>query len=53
MKPVLFLAFLALGPALADQFPVQPPAASDTVAQRSGTAPPAAQQDADQPWWGR
>jgi hypothetical protein len=39
MKPVLLLAFLALGPALADQFPILPRAASEAVAQRSGTTP--------------
>jgi hypothetical protein len=33
MKPVLFLAFLALGPALADQLPLIPAASvPDTVA---------------------
>ena len=31
MKPILLLAFLALGPALADQFPVTTPA-SDPIA---------------------
>ena len=39
MKPVLLLAFLALGPALADQFPILPRAVSEAVAQRSGTTP--------------
>jgi hypothetical protein len=32
MKPILLLAFLALGPALADQFPVSRPA-SDPIAE--------------------
>lgn len=32
MKPVLLLAFLALGPALADQSPLMTPAASTTEA---------------------
>ena len=39
MKAVLLLAFLALGPALADQFPVLPRAVSEAVTQRSGAAP--------------
>jgi hypothetical protein len=39
MKPALFLAFLALGPALAEQLPVLPRAPSEAVAQRSGTDP--------------
>lgn len=38
MKAALLLAFLALGPALADQFPLLPRAASE-VAQRSGATP--------------
>jgi hypothetical protein len=42
MKPVLLLAFLALGPALAEQFPILPRAASEAVAQRSGTTLPTA-----------
>lgn len=53
MKPVLLLAFLALGPALAEQFPVLPPTApgvADAVVQRSGTAPPAAQREAERLW---
>jgi hypothetical protein len=39
MKAVLLLAFLALGPALADQFPVLPRAASEAMAQSTGTTP--------------
>lgn len=39
MKAVLLLAFLALGPALANQFPVLPPAASDAVARSGATLP--------------
>jgi hypothetical protein len=31
MKPILLLAFLALGPALADQFPVTRPASDPAV----------------------
>ena len=40
MKPALLIAFLALGPALAEQFPVLPRAASDAVVRQSGTALP-------------
>jgi hypothetical protein len=50
MKPALLLAFLALGPALAEQFPVVPRAVSDAVAQSSGTTPPAAPRDAERFW---
>lgn len=50
MKPVLLLAFFALGPALAEQFPVLPRAASDAIAQQSGTTPPAAPRDAERIW---
>ena len=50
MKPVLFLAFLALGPALAEQFPVLPRAASEAVAQRSGTTPLPVPDDAAPIW---
>ena len=42
MKPILLVAVLALGPALAEQFPPPPQtaaAAADTLAARSGTAP--------------
>lgn len=52
MKPVLLLAFLALGPTLAEQFPVVPRTASDVVAQRSGIAPPAAPREAERVWLG-
>jgi hypothetical protein len=52
MKPILFLALLALGPALAEQFSVAPPrlapAAAD-AAQASGTAP-VPQVDAERTW---
>jgi hypothetical protein len=53
MKPILLLSFLALGPALAEQFPVLPriaASATDAVAQPSGTAPPAAQREAQRIW---
>jgi len=53
MKPVLLLAFLALGPALAEQFPVVPnltPGASDALAQGSGTTPQAAPRAAERIW---
>jgi hypothetical protein len=50
MKPVLLLAFLALGPALADQFPVLPRAASEAVAQRPGTTPLSAPGDMEPIW---
>ena len=52
MKPILFLALLALGPALAEQFPVTPPrhaAVAADAAQASGTAP-APQVDAERTW---
>lgn len=49
MKPVLLLAFLALGPALAEQFSVLPRTVSETVAQRSG-APLTAPADAGPNW---
>lgn len=49
MKPVLLLAFLALGPALAQQFPVLPRTVSEAVAQRAGT-PLAAPADAESIW---
>lgn len=39
MKAILLLAFLALGPALADQFPVLPRAASEAMAQSAGATP--------------
>jgi hypothetical protein len=49
MKPILLIAFLALGPALADQFPAFPPGfAPETAAmlnQRRGAVPPAARLD--------
>ncbi|HMG53102.1 MAG TPA: hypothetical protein VK601_06465 [Kofleriaceae bacterium] len=49
MKPILLIAFLALGPALADQFPAFPPGfAPEAVAvlsQRPGAVPPAARLD--------
>jgi hypothetical protein len=48
MKPVLLLAFLALGPAFAQQFPVLPRTVSE-VAQRAGT-PLAAPADAEPIW---
>jgi hypothetical protein len=53
MKPVLLLAFLALGPALAQQFPVVPnlaPGISGALAQRSGTTPQAAPREAERIW---
>jgi hypothetical protein len=50
MKAVLLLAFLVLGPALADQFPVLPRAASDAVVQRSGTTPLPAPGDVERIW---
>jgi len=50
MKPILFLAFLALGPALAEQFPVLPGAASEAMAQRTGTTPQAAPREAERIW---
>lgn len=49
MKPALLLAFLALGPALAEQFPVLPRATAEAIAQRAGTAPLPAS-DADRIW---
>ena len=49
MKPVLLLAFLALGPAFAQQLPILPRTVSETVAQRSGT-PLAAPADAEAIW---
>lgn len=39
MKAVLLLAFLALGPALANQFPLLPRAASEAVARSGATLP--------------
>ena len=39
MKAVLLLAFLALGPALADQFPLLPRTASEAVARSGATLP--------------
>ena len=53
MKPVLLLAFLALGPALAEQFPLLPriaAATSDAAALRSGIAPPVAPREAERIW---
>jgi hypothetical protein len=50
MKPVLFLVLLALGPALAEQFPVAPRAASEAVALRSGATPRPAPDDAELIW---
>jgi hypothetical protein len=50
MKPVLLLAFLALGPALAEQVPIVPPVVSDAVAQSSSTAPAAAPREAERIW---
>ncbi|HEX3759831.1 MAG TPA: hypothetical protein VHW23_14050 [Kofleriaceae bacterium] len=53
MKPVLLLALLALGPALAEQFPLLPrPAAAalDTVAPRAGTAPPTVRPEVERLW---
>jgi len=49
MKPILLLAFLALGPALAEQFPVLPhiAAAGPDAVQRAGTAPPLAPTEAE------
>ena len=42
MKPVLFIVFLALGPALADQLRVVPPLCADATAAPGalGTAEP-------------
>jgi hypothetical protein len=45
MKPILLLAFLAVGPALADQFPLTAPASDplvDAVAPAASDAPAAA-----------
>jgi hypothetical protein len=50
MKPLLFLAFLALGPAFAEQFPIVPRVVSDAVAQSAGTAPTAAPREAERIW---
>jgi hypothetical protein len=53
MKPILLLAVLALGPALAEQFPAPPrtaAAARDVVEPRSGTTPPPPLTDADRRW---
>jgi hypothetical protein len=53
MKPVTLLAFLALGPALAEQFPVAPhfaPAASDALAQRSEHTPQTAPRELERLW---
>lgn len=50
MKPILLLAFLALGPALAEQFPALPRAMSDAIAQSSGTAPPTTPPEAERVW---
>lgn len=53
MKPVLLLAFLALGPALAEQFPLLPRIAAGSLAaaaQRPGTAPPAGQREVERLW---
>jgi hypothetical protein len=53
MKPALLLAFLALGPALAEQFPAVPriaPTASDAAAQRSEAASPVAPREAERIW---
>jgi hypothetical protein len=49
MKAVLLLAFLALGPALADQFPLLPRATSEAVA-RSGATPLAMPDNAEPIW---
>ena len=50
MKAVLLLAFLALGPALADQFPVLPRATLEAVAQSSGATPLAVPDHAEPIW---
>jgi len=50
MKPLLFLAFLALGPALAEQVPIVPRVVSDAVVQSAGTAPAAAPREAERIW---
>lgn len=52
MKPILLLAFLALGPALAEQFPVVPnlTPAADALAQRSGTMLQTAPREAERIW---
>jgi hypothetical protein len=50
MKPALLIAFLALGPALAEQFPVLPRATSEAVARRSGTTLPTIPGDVDPIW---
>ncbi|HEX3476236.1 MAG TPA: hypothetical protein VHT91_14520 [Kofleriaceae bacterium] len=49
MKAALLLAFLALGPALAEQFSVLPRTVSEVVAQRSDS-PLAAPADAEPIW---
>src|SRR5439155_26231205 len=38
MKPILFLALLALGPALAEQFPVTPPRLAPAAADAARTS---------------
>lgn len=53
MKPILLLAFLALGPALAEQFPLAPnlaPATADALALRSGAMPQTAPREAERIW---
>lgn len=57
MKPILFLAFLALGPALADQFPVTGPVADPAAlaVMRDRAAPldmasPTAQLESERAW---
>jgi hypothetical protein len=54
MKPVLLLAFLALGPALAEQFPVVPPGSGPETAAllpaRAGAVSPTARLDDERIW---
>lgn len=50
MKVALLIAFLALGPALAEQFPLVPRTIPDAMAQRSDTAPAAGTRDAERIW---
>jgi hypothetical protein len=50
MKAALLLAFLALGPALAEQFPLVPRVVPDAVAQRAAPAPDGATRDAERIW---
>ena len=50
MKPLFLLVLLALGPALAEQFPIVPHVVSDAAVESPGTAPAAVAQEAERIW---